>query len=543
MEHFGTRRSVSGVGASAVCEAIEGRTLLSTSVLTWHNDNSRDGLNSDETMLTQNAVKTDFGLRHTIHVDGAVYAQPLYVPGVKVNGVKRNLVLIATQHDSVYAYDADTGVYVWKRSFIDPGHGVTPVPAADTQSTDISPEIGITGTPVIDGSTGTMYFVTKVKVVKNGKAHYEQRLRGVDITNGRERVANGVLISGSVPGAGEGAEDGDDGLTLTFDPLKQNQRSALTLSNGMIYVTYASHGDVDPYNGWVFAFNKTSLKKIETFVTAPDGIEAPIWMSGSGLAVDSSGYLYAATGNGTFDVPAGGDDYGDTVLKLKDGGDTLKVADYFTPYNASTLLRQDLDLGSGGVTLLPDQAGAHKHEMVIGGKQGILYLIDRDNLGKFHTNSDAVVQKIDVGSAIFGTAAYANGSIYLVTVNGKMLQFKLTNGKLSAKATSASSEVYAFPGTSPSVSSDGTRNGIVWTIERRIPAGTEADDPNAGVAVLHAYDPNDLAREFFVSGTSTGGSNYAGRAIKFTVPTVADGHVFVGGNKTVAIFGTKTAIA
>ncbi len=404
-------------------------------VLTYHNDNARTGQNLSESALTlANVNSTQFGRLFSYHVDGYAYAQPLYMSNLTIPGQgTRNVVFVATEHDSVYAFDADGNApgQLWKTSFINPTAGVTSVPQPDVLNADIVPEIGITGTPVIDSSSGTLYVIAKTKETASGQPHYVQRLHALDVTTGAEKFGGPVLIGDtifnpppevytnntpiSVTGTGDGSQNG----VVQFNALRQNQRPGLVLLGTRVYVSWASHGDTRPYHGWVVGFNKTTLAIETIFNITPNGRFGGIWMSGGAPAVDSSGNMFLSAGNGTFAItptdtcgqwqtadghfPPCNPAYGDSVLKLSTST-TLSVTDFFTPFNQSDLEAFDQDLGSGGVLLLPDQSGAHPHLMVTAGKgSGKVYLIDRDNLGQFNSSFDNVVQVLPQGTVVGGS--------------------------------------------------------------------------------------------------------------------------------------------
>ena len=334
---------------------------------------------------------------------------------------------------------------MWQVSFINPAAGVTTVPAADTGETgDIPNEIGITGTPVIDPASGTLYVVAKTKEVVGSTTNYVQRLHALDITTGAEKFGGPVVIQASVPGKGTGSKGGK----LPFNALRENQRTGLLLTNGVVYFGFSSHGDVEPFHGWVLGYNATTLQQVLVYNDTANGSDGGIWMNGDGLATDSTGNLYFITGNGTFDANTGGKDYGDSFVKISPTGSVL---DYFTPFDQSSLSASDLDLGSGGVLLLPDQSGAHPHEMVSAGKSGTIYLVNRDNMGHFNSNSDQIVQSLvnifptnnlGIEGGNFSSPIYFNGSVYFAPVQGAVQAFSLTNGLLSTAPTSQSSEIY-----------------------------------------------------------------------------------------------------
>ena len=484
----------------------------------------RTGQNLNETTLTTaNVNSSTFGKLFSRHLDGFVYAQPLYESGVSIprKGV-HNVVFVATEHDSVYAFDADSNTGsnrnpLWRRSFL--GHGVRTVPSRDTLTTDLVPEVGITGTPVIDPATGTMYVVVKTKEGSGKTVHYVQRLHALDITTGAEKLGGPVVIQATVPGTG----DGNDGNgNVAFDPLREAQRAALTLVNGVVYVAWASHGDNGPYHGWVMGYDATTLQQVAVFNDTPNGGLGGIWMSGGGLSSDGNGNLFLATGNGTFDSSG---DLGDSILRLSTANG-LTVADSFTPANEATLAAQDNDLGSGGPLLLPDQPGATPHELLVGGKDGTLWLANRDQLGGFNSAVNQVVQQIS-GSpgGYFDTPSYFNGNVYVHAPGDSLSQYTLSNGQLPATPTATAPGQFGFPGATASISANGTDNGIVWEIEI------------AKIGILHAYDATNVSNELYNSDQI--GKDKLGPGVKFSVPTVANGKVFVGTSSTLSVFGLR----
>ena len=498
-------------------------------VFTYHNDNARTGQNLNEKTLTwANVNQAQFGMKFSYPLDGIAYASPLYVPNVLISGQGvHNIVYVATEHDSVYAFDADglSPNPLWHVSLIPPGE--TTVPAADTgEIGDIAPVIGITGTPVIDPNTGTLYVVAKTKVTNN--TTYVQRLHALDITTGAEKFGGPVAIQPSVPGIG----DGNDGKgNVPFNALRENQRPALLLSNGVVYIGFASHGDNGPYHGWVLGYDATTLQPVMAYNNTPNGGEGGIWQSGGGLAADSAGNIYFVAGNGTFDANTpGGVDYGESVEKISPGGLAL---DFFTPHDQVTLSAGDLDLGSGAALLLPDQSGAHPHLLVTAGKNGTIYLIDRDNMGHFNPNNDnQIVQSLvnifpnpdgSIGGGNFSTGVYFNGFVYFCPVDGSIQAFQLSNGLLSTAPTSQSSATFAFPGGMLAISANGTTNGILWAVER-IGEGTPG--------VFHAYKATDLGDELY-NGNLAGSDPTA----KFNIPLVANGKVYVASVSQLTVFG------
>ena len=504
------------------------------SVTTSRNNNSRDGQNLSETILTPaNVSATTFGKLFSQAVDGYVYAQPLYVPNVTIPGLgTHNVVYVATEHDSVYAFDADSNTGrnsspLWRTRFIHPKYGVTTVSSGDVSCGDLVPEIGITSTPVIDTATGTMYLIAKTK--ENGR--FVQRLHALDITNGVERPGSPVAIKAKVKGNGDGSVNG----VISFDPLRQAQRPGLLLQNGSVYIGWASHCDIGPYHGWVMSYDETTLKHNAAWNTTPNGGLGGVWQAGTGLAADSSFNIFFATGNGTYDGKKGGSDFSDTVAKLAPpAGNGFRLTDWFTPYNQLDLANGDVDVGSGGVLLLPDQGkGApHQHLLVQVGKQGSIYLIDRDQMGHFHPNDNSQIVQ-DLENAIGGmwaTAAWWNNNVYFGGSGDHLQQFAFdpAKGLLSTGAVSVSPTVFGFPGTTPSISANGTVAAIVWALQ--------TDNYGSGSATLHAYDATNVSAELYNSNQS-GSRDDPGGAVKFTVPTVANGKVYVPAVQQLTVYG------
>jgi hypothetical protein len=454
-------------------------------------------------------------------VDGYVYAQPLVAAGVNLPRVgTRNVVYVATEHDSLYAFDATSGRNYWHKKLL-PKRGKTVSSTTDAGCTDLIPEIGVTSTPVIDPSTSTIY------VLEKGKTNtvFFQRLHALDLATGAEKFGGPVSLVASTPGSGDGNISG----TVNYDPLRQHQRPALLLVNGVVYVASASHCDNNPYHGWILGHNATNLTQVAAFNTTPNGGRGGVWMSGCGPSADASGNICVSTGNGTFDVNTGGSDYGNSVLEFNASGG-LTVADYFTPFDQASLSASDTDLGSGGVLLLPDQPGPNTHLAITAGKAGTVYVLNRDNLGHFQNGSDSqIVQSLPgaIGST-FCTPAWFNGNIYYNGSDDTLKEFAVNSGLLSASPVSQTASTIGFPGTTPSVSANGTSNAIVWTLQ------TDAFSVRNGQAVLHAYDATDLTRELYNSTTSR---QPPGAAVKFAVPTIANGKVYVGAVRRLAVYG------
>ena len=507
-----------------------------TAVVTYHNDNYRSGANTNETALKTSNVKVQsFGKRSVFSVQGYVYAQPLYVPGVNISGVLHNVLYVVTEHDQVYAFDVSTGQALWQTNFLASSGNITinPMSSGDVSCSDMVPEIGISGTPVIDTSTGTIYMVAKTKEYNSqtNQTTFYQTLHALDITTGLDKVAP-QRISAVTQGTG----DGSNGGILTFDPLKEGQRSALLLENGQVFIAWASHCDNNPYHGYIMAYDEATLAQNGVFVASPNGYRSGFWSAGAGPAADAGGAIYHPTGNGNFDANNGGLDYGDTVLRLawSSAQKSFSVTDYFTPWNQQGLDNNDTDLGSGGAMLLPDQPGTtYPHLLVEAGKSGDIYLISRDGMGHWNPNGNdnQIVQNLPGAiGGVWGAPAFWNNSIYFGGIGDhlKAFAFDPVAQKLSSSPTSSSPESFGYPGPTPSVSSNGNSNAIVWIVQD--------DGYSSGKAILHAYDATNLATELYNS-TQNSSRDGAGLAAKFTVPTVADGLVFVGTLNEVDMYG------
>jgi hypothetical protein len=499
-----------------------------TGMPTWHNDPARTGQNLQEIILTPSNVNVaSFGKIFSYPVDGQIVGQPLFVYKVTIpNQGTFNVVYVATENDSVYAFDADgshTGP-LWQDVFINPSKGITPIPCADTGSGKDCPfvsVIGITGTPVIDLTTGTMYLTAATK--ENGK--YVQRLHALDITSGGEKFGGPVVIKAAVKGTGAGSKNG----MVAFSPLHENQRTGLLLLNGVVYVGWASYGDIAPFHGWILGYNAGTLARAAVFNTAPNGSDAGVWQSGGAPSVDPAGFIYLQTGNGTFDVNSGGKDRGDSFLKLKAPG--LTVSDYFTPFNQAILDTGDIDLGSGAGVIVPTQAGKFPDEIISAGKQGIIYVVNRLHMGKFDPNTDHVVQKIQ-GSikGYWSSAAYWNGNVYFSGKSDFLSQYALSNGLLSTNPIFQASAQFVS-GSTPAVSANGSTNGIVWAVEHRpkvknqFPPGT-----------LHAYNASNVSQELY-NTNQAGSRDVPGPAVPFSIPTVMNGKVYVGAGTELDVYG------
>ena len=500
-------------------------------VTTQHNDNFRTGQNLNETVLTPATVNSSqFGKLFSQSVDGYVYAQPLYVPTVNIPGKGvHNVVYVATEHEGVYAFDADSNTGsnsspLWYSTFIDPAQGITTVSTNDVNCSDgVVPEIGITSTPVVDPATNTIYLLAETK--ENGS--FFHRLHALDLSTGTEKFSGPVAIQGSVPGSGAGSSGG----MVAFDPLQHLNRPGLLLtSGGNIFLAWASNCDNPPFHGWVMAYDKTSLHQTGIWATTANGDGGGIWTSGAGLSADGSGSVYFATGNGTFDTNGTPVDFGDSVVRMAASASGLTVADYFTPYNQQELANNDEDVASGGSLLLPDQPGPHPQELIQVGKEGSIYVIDRTAMGHYnsHNNSQIVQNLTGQIGGIYGLPAYWNGNVYFAASYDNLKAFSLTNGMLSAVPTSGSPTGFHYPGATPSVSANGTSGAIVWILQ--------TDQQNGGNEVLRAYDATNLANELYDSNQNQGRDNPGG-AVKYAVPTIANGKVYVGSASAIHFYG------
>ena len=535
------------LSASAGVTVIQSNVL--SGVYSWRNDNSLTGQNGQETTLTPSTVSpTTFGKLFGCAVDGPIFAQPLYVANVAIPSQgTHNVLYVATEHDSVYAFDADANScqMLWQVSFINPAAGVTTVPATDiSRQTDIVPEIGITGTPVIDPNTATLYVVSKTKVTANGLVVYKQELHALDLTNGAEKFGGPAIIKATVSGTGDGSLAGE----ISFDPLKENQRSALLLAGGKIYVAFDSYADTDPFHGWLFTFNAGDLKTPPAaFLSTPNGSNGGIGESGAAPSSDATGNIFVVTSDGKPFDPTSGGDYPETLLKLQinSTSSAFTIADTFTPGNEANLNFTQKYFGSTGVLLLPDSVGSAVPLAIAGNEAGNLYLLDRDHLGAFTLGGpDSVVQTLCLGASLTGTPAYWAGNnvptLYVAAADDSLKAFPLANGTFSspscssgpAVASSQSTDTFPLFGSSPVISWDGSNSdsGIVWALDT---SGYTTSSP----AVLHAYDATNLGNELYASPSSANDPLAAGPATKFAVPTVANGKVYVGTQNELSVFG------
>ena len=496
-----------------------------TDVTTYKNDVSRSGLNSTETTLTTaNVNSSNFGLLRNLPVDGKVDAQPLYLSQLGIAGATHNVVFAVTEHGSVYAMDANNGAVLWKVSTLKTGE----TPSGTLGCGQISPEIGVTSTPVIDRSAGAHGTIFVVAMSLDTSSNYHQRLHALDVTTGAELLGGPTDISASVPTAAGGSN--------VFDPAQYAERAALLLSNGSIYMSFTSHCDAPPYSGWILSYGESTLAQTGVLNVAQNSSAGPsIWMAGGGPGADSSGNVYLLTANGAFDTTLDSQgfpsqhDFGNSFLKISNSGGSLAVADYFALSNTVALSAADRDLGSGGAMLLPDltDSSGTVHHLVIGaGKDGNIYVVNRDSMGKFSSTSNGIYQQLSgaVPGGVFSTPAYFNNTVYYADVGGSLKAFAISNAMLSATPQSQSTAQFVYPGSAASVSANGTSNGIVWAHE------------NSNPGVLYAFDATNLAHELYDSNQS-GSRDQFGSGNKYITPTIADGQVFVGTTNSVAVFG------
>jgi len=505
------------------------------SITTFHNDNFRSGQNVQETVLTPGNVNSDlFGKLYSTAVDGSVYAQPLYLPNVQIAGGTHNVLYVATEHDSLYAIDADSGAVLWQTSFINPADGITSVSSSDVSCSDMT-EIGITSTPVIDPTTNTLFLVAKTK--ENGV--FFQRLHAIDIVTNAEKFGGPVVIAATVNGSGEGGT----GSSIAFDPLRELNRPGLLLVNGHVVIAWASHCDNHPYHGWVMSYSASTLAQEAVLNTSPNGNASGVWQSGDGLSADAAGNIYLATGNGTYDGPTSGD-YGDSVMKLSGpSGGQFTIADWFTPTDQASLSSSDDDVSGGGVLLLPDlpAGSAHIQLLVQMGKGGELYLVDRNNMGQYCsgcTSDTQIVQEIpDASLGMLGSPSYWNGWVFWGAGARHQADYVRAfsfnaggSGLLSTSPTSESTQQFSFSSDSPTISANGNSNGILWLLDN-------SSYGSSCCQILYAFDATNLANVFYSSTQAPNNRDQSGGAVKFTSPVVANGKVYAGGQASITAFG------
>ena len=515
----------------------------SMDVLTYHNDIARTGQNLNETILTPGNVNSaNFGVVGSLPVSGLVDAEPLYVSGLTVAGAQHNVVFVVTEEDLVYAFDADSFAQLWQTSVL----GSNEVPSDSGPGGpcgQIQPHIGITSTPVIDLAAGPHGTILLVAMSKDSSGNYFQRLHALDLATGAERSGSPVTIQATFPGSGANSQNGN----VVFDPKQYAERAGLLLLNGNIYMGWTSHCDIDPYTGWLMGYSESTFQQAAVLNVTPNGSEGSVWMAGAGLAADSSGNIYFLDANGTFDTTLNGagfpikGDFGNAFIKLSTSP-SLQVADYFAPSNTVAESTSDVDLGSGGALVLPDltdSTGKVWHLAVGAGKDGNIYVVNRDSMGKFNPGGDgAIYQKITsggIGGPVYSMPAYFNNTVYYGAVGDNLRAFSISNARLATPSSSQSAITFAYPGATPSVSANGTANGIVWVVEN---AGGSISNPGgtAPLGVLHAYSAANLSNELYNSTQAGTRDQFSDN--KFITPMIANGKVYVGtSGGNVIVFG------
>ena len=495
-------------------------------VTTYHNDNARTGQNLSETILTPaNVNVAGFGKLFVLSVDGKVDAEPLYLEAVTFPGQgTHNALYVVTEHDSVYAFDADTGTQLWKVSMLKAGE----TPSDSRGCSQVTPEIGITSTPVISRSNGAIYVVA---MSKDASSAYFHRLHALDLTTGAEKFGGPIDIQAAFPGTG----DNSNGTNVVFDPKQYEERAALLLLNGVVYTSWTSHCDIGLYTGWVIGHSATTLARTSVFNFTPNGHMGSVWMAGSGPAADPNGNIYFLGSNGSFDTTLDANgfpnrgNFGNAFMKLSTINNSLAAADYFNMFNTVSESNADQDLGSGGAVVLPDMtdaSGTTRHLAVGAGKDKHIYLVDRDNMGKFNSVSNNIYQDLSgalVGQ-VFSKPAYFNGRLYYGSVGDSIRAFRFSNARIEASPVATTASSFPYPGATPSISANGAANGIVWAAE------------NSSTAVLHAFDASTLG-ELYNSNMASNSRDHFGTGNKFIVPLIANGKVYVGTTSGVGVFG------
>ncbi len=504
------------------------RPAHSQDVLTYHNNNARTGLNNAETILTPNNVNVaNFGKLFTIPADGLVDAQPLYLSAVTVAGKVHNLLIVATEHDTVYAFDADTGASLWHVSTLKAGETTS-----DSRGCNqVSPEIGITSTPVISRPNNSPPVIYLVAMSKDASGNYHQRLHAINAATGAELYKGPVEIAATYPGTGDNSSNGK----VVFDPAQYKERAGLLLIGHTVYLAWASHCDIRPYTGWIMGYNILNLTQTSVLNVTPNGNEGAIWNAGAGMAADANGNIFLLDANGEFDAtlnasgfPANGN-FGNAFLRLSTNG-RLTVADYFEMDNQASENGSDTDLGSGGTLLVsPTDAAGKVWDLAVGaGKDNNLYVVSRAKMGRFNADKNAIYQQLSgaLPGGVWSMPAAYNGRIYYGPVGSPLLAFQFRNARLLAKPVNQSSNPFGYPGTTPGISANNNKNGIVWAAE------------NSSPATLYAYNANTL-QQLYNSNQAAGGADHFGDGNKYITPTIAHGKVYVGTTNGVGVFGLR----
>jgi hypothetical protein len=527
-----TMASCGGADSTTAVQTAPTTPQSHTNVLTYHNDILRTGQNLTETILTTaNVNSSSFGKLFSVPVDGKVDAQPLYVSHLNMPGQGfRSVVYAATEHDSVYAFDSGNGTVFWRTSLLDAGES----PSDDRGCGQVVPEIGITATPVIDlnaGPHGTIYLLA---MSRDMAGEYHHRLHALDITTGQEEFGAPIEIAATFPESSDNSSNGQ----VVFDAKQYKSRPGLLLLNGVLYTGWGSHCDIQPYTGWLMAYAQLTLQQVGVFNFAPNGSEAALWNSGGGIAADpATGRVFVSVSNGTFDTDLDGQgfpskgDFGNAFVKLNLLNGRFVPEDYWTMNNTVTESSQDEDLGSGGVLLLPDLTNTSGQVVQLGtgaGKDGKLYVFNRGNMGKFDAEGNSTLyQELPgaLGGSVFASPAWFNGTVYYGAVSDHIRAFKVNAALLQDQPASATANFFAYPGVTPAISANGANDAILWAVE------------NANSAVLHAYDATNLGNELYNSLQASSGRDDFGPGNKYITPTIADGHIIVGGTATVTVFG------
>ncbi|MGC1619463.1 MAG: hypothetical protein WA765_13320 [Candidatus Acidiferrum sp.] len=508
-------------------------TGSAVNVVTDHYDNLRTGQNLNETILTPaNVNSTTFGKLGSFTVDGLVDAQPLYLSAEPMPTVgSKNVLYVATENNSVYAFDADsvngaTSTYLWKVSLL--GTGETP--SDNRGCSQVTPQIGVTSTPVIDRSRGAHGAIYVVAMSKDANGNYYQRLHALDLTTGAELFGGPTTVQATYPGTGDNSSGGN----VVFDPKQYKERPGLLEIGTTIYTTWSSHCDARPYTSWVMSYDANTLAQTSVLNLVPNGSEGGIWMAGTAPAADASGDIYFIEGNGDFDTTLNASGFptnancGNCYVKLA-STTPITLLDYFTPLNTVAESDSDEDFGSGGPLLLPDlvdASGNTRHLAVGSGKDSVIYVVDRDNMGKFNGGQDNIYQQISgqLGGGVYSKPSYFSNTVYYGAVGDHLKAFPITNALLAETPSSQSASTFAYPGTTPSISANGTTNGIVWSVE------------NGSTGILHAYNAMNLTNELYNSNQAANSRDQFSDN-KFITPMVANGKVYVGTPNSVVVFG------
>lgn len=523
---------VGNMPSSTATLTVNAVTASAVDVITYHYDNLRTGQNLKETILTPaNVNSAKFGKLGAFTVDGRVDAQPLYLSAVAIPSAgTKNVLYVATEHGSVYAFDADsingnTSAFLWKVSLM--GSGETP---SDNRGCgQVSPEIGVTATPVIDRTRGPHGAIYVVAMSKDAGGNYFHRLHALDLTTGAELFGGPMLVQATYPGTGDNSTGGN----VVFDAKQYKERPGLLQIGGTVYTTWSSHCDARPYTSWVMSYDANTLAQTSVLNLVPNGSEGGIWMAGAAPGADASGNIYFMVGNGDFDTTLNASGFpanancGQCYVKLSPGA-PMKLLDYFTPSNTISESNGDVDFGSGGPLLLPDLvdgSGNTRHLAVGSGKDAIIYVVDRDNMGKFNSSTDNIYQQINgqIGG-VWSKPSYFNNTVYYGAVGDHLKAFPITSAKLAGTPATQSSASFAYPGTTPSISANGTSNGIVWAVE------------NGSTGVLHAYSATSLTSELYNSNQAANNRDQFSDN-KYVTPMVANGKVYVGTPNSVVVFG------